>query len=113
MEIWGSGWARRDFLHVDDCADALVHLLKHYANEAPVNVGSGRDVTIAELAQTVMDVVGLDAPLRKDETKPGGAPRRVLEVSFLKSLGWSPKTTLHQGILDTYQDYLARFGQKR
>jgi nucleoside-diphosphate-sugar epimerase len=89
-------------------ADALVHQMKHYSNEAPVNVGSGRDVTIAELAQTVVEVVGLDGPLTKDETKPDGAPRRMLEVSVREAHGWKPTISLRDGIADAYRDYLSR-----
>lgn len=110
MEIWGSGRARRDFLHVDDCADALVHLMHHHSGEAPVNVGSGGDITILELAKTVMDVVGLDGPLTRDESKPDGAPRRMLDITVLKRLGWTPKISLHDGISDAYADYCRRFG---
>ena len=105
LNIWGTGKVRREFLHVDDCADALVHLLKHYSAEEHVNVGCGSDVTIAELAVIVSRVVGYDGPLSFDTTKPDGTPRKLMDVSRLAALGWSAQIGLEEGIAATYQWY--------
>lgn len=110
MEIWGSGNARRDFLYVDDCANALIFLAQHYCSELPVNVGSGSDVSIAEVAQTVMELAGLSGPLRRDESKPEGAARRLLDTSILNELGWEPTVGLRQGLAVTYSDFIRRYG---
>jgi GDP-L-fucose synthase len=102
LEIWGSGTPRREFLHVDDLADALVFVLRHYSDEAPVNIGCGEDIAIADLARLVMDVVGLDAELVFDRTKPDGTPRKLLDISRLTALGWTPKIGLRAGIAQVY-----------
>ena len=107
VEIWGSGKPRREFLHVDDLADALVHLLKHYSGESHVNVGTGSDVTIAELADTVARVVGWRGRFAYDATKPDGTPRKLLDVSLLASLGWRAKIGLEEGLRDAYGWYQA------
>ena len=106
VEIWGSGTPRREFLHVDDLADALVFLLQTYDGESPVNVGVGEDISIADLARLVADVVGADVALRFDPTKPDGTPRKLVDVSRLTALGWRARTSLRDGIAATYQDYL-------
>lgn len=105
VEIWGSGEPRREFLHVDDAADAIVHVMKTYSGALPVNVGSGEDLTIAELAQCIADVVGYSGTLRFDRSKPDGTPRKLMDVSRLKALGWTPKILLKQGIAATYRWY--------
>ena len=102
LEIWGSGTPRREFLHVDDLADALVFVLRHYADEAPVNIGCGEDIAVADLARLVLDVVGLDAELVFDRTKPDGTPRKLLDTSRLSALGWTPKIGLRAGIARVY-----------
>jgi len=102
VEIWGTGRPRREFLHVDDCADACIHLLRHYSGEAHVNVGSGGDVSIAELARLVAEVVGFRGELRFDTTKPDGAPHRRLDGSMLEGLGWRPRIGLRQGLEATW-----------
>ncbi len=102
LEIWGSGTPRREFLHVDDCADALVHLLTHYSGETPVNVGTGEDIAIADLARLVMAVVGFDAELVFDRSKPDGTPRKLLDTSRLSALGWTPKIGLREGVAQVY-----------
>jgi GDP-L-fucose synthase len=102
LEIWGTGESRREFLHVDDCADALVYLMKVYSDAAHINVGLGSDVTIEELARLAMDVVGLDGAIEKDLTKPDGAPRKQLDGAHLRALGWSPSIPLEDGIRMTY-----------
>jgi GDP-L-fucose synthase len=107
VEIWGSGRPKREFLHVDDLADALVHLLKHYSGESHVNVGTGSDVTITELAETISRVVGWQGRFVYDATKPDGTPRKLLDVSLLASLGWRAQTGLETGLRDAYAWYRA------
>jgi GDP-L-fucose synthase len=102
LVIWGSGRVRREFLHVDDCADALVHVSQHYSTAAPINIGSGHDITIAELARLIMDVVGLEGRLVTDPTKPDGTPRKLLDSGRLKKLGWRPSIPLKDGVQMTY-----------
>lgn len=106
VEVWGTGAPRREFLYVDDLADALVHLIKVYSGEEHVNVGTGRDVTIRELAETISETVGLRAGFRFDPTKPDGTPRKLLDVSKLSALGWRATTPLHDGLRMTYEWYL-------
>jgi GDP-L-fucose synthase len=105
--VWGSGRARREFLYVDDCADALVHLMTAYDGEGPVNLGSGTDVTIAQLAGAVAEAVGYEGRLVFDASKPEGAPRRLLDTARLRATGWTPSTALAQGLGRTYDWYLA------
>lgn len=95
---WGSGSPRREFLHADDLADACLYLLEHYDSPQHINVGCGSDVTIKELAETVASVVGYSGEIRWDASKPDGTPRKLLDVSRLKNLGWSPKIGLAEGI---------------
>ena len=102
LEIWGAGTARREFLHVDDCADALVHLMAVYSDAAHINVGSGAEVTIEDLARLVMRVVGLDGVLERDLTRPGGTPRKLMDGARLDALGWSASIPLEDGIRTTY-----------
>lgn len=106
VEIWGSGTPLREFLHVDDLADACVFLMKHYDGDAHVNIGSGEEVSIRELAETVRDVVYPQASLVFDKTKPDGTPRKLLDVSRLRNLGWAPKVSLHRGVRTTYDWFL-------
>ena len=108
ITLWGSGTPRREFLHVDDCADALVELMTGYSAPAPINVGSGEDLTIADLARLVCDVVGCSPALSFDPGKPDGTPRKLLEVSRLEALGWRPSIGLREGIANAYADFLAR-----
>ncbi len=103
LEVWGTGQVRREFLHVDDAADALVHLLKTYSGFDHVNVGTGEDVTIAELAQLICQVVGFAGELRFDTSKPDGTPRKLLDVSKLGALGWSARTSLRDGLASTFE----------
>ena len=103
LMIWGSGTPRREFLHVDDCADALVHLLKTYSGEEHVNVGSGEDVTILELAQLVARVVGFNGKVVTDQTKPDGTPRKLMDGAKLEAMGWRPSISLEAGIASTYE----------
>lgn len=106
IEIWGSGSPRREFLYVEDLADALVHLVKVYSHEEHVNVGTGKDATIRELAEIIAETVGLRARFRFDGTKPDGTPRKLLDISKLSALGWRPKISLQEGLRITYQWYL-------
>lgn len=106
MMIWGTGSPRREFLHVDDCADALVFLLKNYSGDQHVNVGSGTDVTIAELAELVMKTVGLKGELKHDTSKPDGTPRKLMSGDKLAAMGWRAKISLEDGVASTYQWFL-------
>ena len=106
MEVWGSGKVMREFLHVDDCAAGIVYLLKHYSDHEHVNLGTGEDVTITQLVETIQHVVGFDGTLRFDTSKPDGTPRKLLDVSKINQLGWTHTTTLAQGLADTYQWFL-------
>jgi GDP-L-fucose synthase len=107
LAVWGSGKPRREFLHVDDCADALVHLLKHYSGEEHVNVGCGEDLTIAELAGLVCEVVGFTGELAFDPSKPDGTPRKLMDVGKLNAMGWAPRIGLREGLAATYRWYVA------
>jgi GDP-L-fucose synthase len=104
--IWGSGAARREFLHVDDCADALVFLMQNYSGDSHVNVGCGEDLSILALAELVCEVVGFDGRIARDGTKPEGTPRKLLRGDRLRALGWAPKIPLREGIAETYRWYL-------
>lgn len=103
VEVWGTGKPRREFLHVDDLADACVFLMQNYDGDGWINVGWGRDETIAELAQTISRVVGFKGALRFDTSKPDGTPRKLLDTSRLTALGWSPRIELEAGIRSTYE----------
>jgi GDP-L-fucose synthase len=103
LVVWGSGAPRREFLYVDDLADACVHLMESGYHGRHVNIGVGEDVTIAQAAHTVMDVVGFAGRLTFDATKPDGAPRKLMDVSLLRSLGWSARTPLREGLRLAYE----------
>lgn len=105
--VWGTGSPKREFLYVDDLADACVFLMDEYLHDETINVGSGQEVTIRELAETVAKVVGFDGKLVFDSSKPDGTPRKLLDVSRLNALGWSPKVTLKEGISLAYKDFLS------
>jgi GDP-L-fucose synthase len=102
LSVWGTGKVRREFLHVDDCADAIVYLLRHYSADEHVNVGSGADVTIAEVATLVAEIVGHDCGLVFDATKPDGTPRKLMDTAKLTALGWQPRIPLRDGLVSTY-----------
>jgi len=106
MVIWGSGTPRREFLHADDCADALVHLMKVYSGSEHVNVGSGEDITIEDLARLVMDVVGFDGDLIRDTSRPDGTPRKLMSADRIRALGWTPSIPLREGIENAYHWFL-------
>jgi GDP-L-fucose synthase len=103
ISVWGTGRPRREFLHVDDCADALVFLLRHYSAAETINVGVGRDVTIGELARIVAGVTGFSGEIALDTSSPDGTPRKLLDVSRLTALGWQARIELEDGIAATYQ----------
>jgi GDP-L-fucose synthase len=107
VEVWGTGRPRREFLHVDDLADALVFLMERYSAESHVNIGSGEDVSIAELARLIAEVVGFKGGVRYDESKPDGAPRKLLDVTKLRALGWRARIPLRPGLEDAYRWFLA------
>lgn len=107
MQIWGTGSVRREFLHVDDCAEALVFLLKNYSGAEHVNVGSEEEISILELARLVAEVVGFDGEIVTDPSKPDGTPRKLMDGSRLKEMGWRPRIALRDGIAETYRWYLA------
>lgn len=104
--LWGSGSPRREFLHVDDLADACVTLLRRYDDDTPVNVGYGDDLTIRELAHLVGEVVGYQGRVTFDATKPDGTPRKLLDISRMTALGWQPRIRLRDGIASTYASWL-------
>ena len=106
ITVWGTGAPRREFLHVDDCADALIFLLKNYSGAQHVNVGSGEDVTIKELARLVMSVVGLEGEIHFDRSRPDGTPRKLMSGERLATMGWRPSIDLREGIASTYKWFL-------
>jgi GDP-L-fucose synthase len=106
ISVWGTGSPRREFLHVDDAADGLVHLLKTYSGASHVNLGCGEDVSILELTKLVCQVVGFEGEIVTDATKPDGTPRKLLDVSALFATGWRPKHTLESGLKNAYQWFL-------
>jgi len=106
--VWGTGTPRREFLHADDCADALVFLLKTYSDAEHINVGSGEDVTILELTQMVCRIVGFEGEIVHDLTKPDGTPRKLMSADKLRAMGWAPRIPLEEGIASTYRWFLQR-----
>jgi GDP-L-fucose synthase len=109
ITVWGTGTPRREFLHCDDCADALVFLLKNYSGAEHVNVGSGEDVTILELTELVCKVVGYEGNIVHDLSKPDGTPRKLMSADKLRGMGWSPKISLEEGLEQTYKWFLSHF----
>lgn len=106
MTVWGSGRPLREFLHVDDLADAVVFLAQNYSGHSHVNIGSGEEVSIRTLAELVCDTVGFEGRLEFDASKPDGTPRKLADVSLLTSMGWSRARSLEDGLAQTYADYL-------
>jgi GDP-L-fucose synthase len=106
VTLWGSGAPRREFLHVDDLADAAVFLMRKYDDTEPINVGVGEDITIMELAQMIREITGYRGRLAFDPSKPDGTPRKLLDVSRVRNLGWQAKIPLNEGIRQTYQWYV-------
>ncbi|PHU11105.1 putative GDP-L-fucose synthase 2 [Capsicum chinense] len=110
--VWGSGSPLREFLHVDDLADAVVFLLENYSDLEHVNVGSGKEVSIKELAELVKEVVGFKGELVWDTSKPDGTPRKLMDNSKIAGLGWTPKISLRDGLVDTYKWYVENYGKQ-
>jgi len=108
VTVWGTGTPKREFLFADDLADACIFLMNHYNDYGWINIGSGEEVSIAELAQLVKDTVGYKGELTFDTTKPDGTPRKLLDVSKIHALGWKHKTSLKEGITIAYQDFLSK-----
>ena len=106
VQLWGSGKPYREFLYVDDLAEACVFLMKKYNSSNPINVGSGYDLSILDLARKVKQVIGFSGQINWDSSKPDGTPRKLLDVSIINKLGWSAKTTLEDGIKKTYNWYV-------
>jgi len=107
VELWGSGTPRREFMHVDDAADAAVFVLQHWSEEEPINIGTGDDISIADLAAVIAEVVGYHGDFTFDRSKPDGAPRKSLDASRLMSLGWRPRIPFLTGIREVYRWYCA------
>ncbi len=105
--VWGSGEPRREFLHVDDLASACLFLLQNYDSPEIINIGTGTDLTIRELAELICEVVGFDGELIWDRSQPDGTPRKLLDISKIRSLGWKAKIPLREGIARTYNWYKA------
>lgn len=112
VEMWGTGTPLREFLHADDMADACVYLMKNYTGNKHVNIGTGTDLSIKDLALMIKDIVGYAGEIKHDLSKPDGTPRKLMEVSFLHSLGWKHKIELREGISQVYVDFKAKKGVK-
>jgi GDP-L-fucose synthase len=106
LVVWGTGRPRREFLHVDDLASAILFLLEHYDSPEIINIGCGEDISIQELARLICDVVGFDGELAWDHSKPDGTPRKLLDISKISKLGWRPTISLREGIVQTYEWFL-------
>jgi GDP-L-fucose synthase len=105
VTIWGTGEPKREFLHVDDVADACLFLMKHYDEPGPVNIGMGTDLSIMELAELIAKIVGYSGAIRKDPSKPDGTPRKLMDVSKLAAMGWKARIPLEEGIRGVYEEY--------
>jgi GDP-L-fucose synthase len=111
VTVWGSGMPRREFLYADDAADACIFVMKHYSEVGFLNVGTGADVTIREFAELVADVVGYNGKIVYDISRPDGTPRKLLDVSKIRKLGWVPKTLLRDGLTRAYTDFIETGGR--
>jgi GDP-L-fucose synthase len=112
VTLWGDGSPLREFLHVDDLAKAVLLLLNNYKENEPVNIGVGDDLSIMELSNLIKDVVGFKGQVYWDQTKPNGTPRKLLDISKLKNLGWAPTIGLVQGVTSTYEWFVSEFDSK-
>ncbi len=112
VTLWGTGSPKREFLHADDLGRACLFLLENYDDDVPINVGFGEDIAIAELADLIMSIVGFEGKIEWDSSKPDGTPRKLLDVSRMKNLGWSPTISLEDGIASTYKWYLSELASK-
>jgi GDP-L-fucose synthase len=108
LEIWGTGQPKRELLYVDDAADGMVFIMRHYSDEEIINIGVGQDLTIAELAEAVCRATGYHGRIHFDPSKPDGTPRKLVDVSRLYALGWRPKVSLEEGLKRTYRWHLER-----
>jgi len=106
VEVWGTGAAKREFLHVDDLASASVYLMNNYDSSEIVNVGCGKDISIGEVALLIKDIIGFTGELKFDSSKPDGTPRKLLDTSKIESLGWKAEISLKDGLTSTYQWFL-------
>jgi GDP-L-fucose synthase len=111
VTVWGTGEPRREFLFVDDLADACVFMLRHYSDDGFVNVGTGEEITISDFARLVAEAVGFEGTFTFDTSRPDGAPRKLLDVSKLAAFGWRAQTDLRTGLRATYADFVARGGR--
>ena len=111
--VWGTGTPRREFLYVDDLADACIHLMKNYSGDELVNIGTGKDITIAEFARVVAATVGYTGEISYDRSKPDGTPQKLLDVSRLSTIGWKAKVLLREGLAKAYDDFLTRAVRER
>lgn len=111
VEVWGSGSPLREFLHVDDCADACLFLMRHYSDAPQINIGAGKDISILELTRLVMEVAGYQGEIITDPAKPDGTPRKLMDSSRLRAMGWAPRLSLREGLAQTYAAFLAGDGR--
>ncbi len=111
VEIWGTGTPKREFMHVDDLADACFFLMKNYNNKSFLNVGTGEDITINDLALLIKDIVGFEGAIYFNTTKPDGTPRKLMDVSKINALGWKHRINLQEGIKSTFSDYIRTFNK--
>ena len=109
VNVWGTGKQRREFMYVDDLADAILYIMNQYKDNEPINIGTGEDITILELAELIKRTVGYDGEILFDETKPDGTPRKLLDVSRLHQLGWKHKTSLEDGLAKTYKFFVETY----
>jgi GDP-L-fucose synthase len=110
LDVWGTGRPLRELLHVDDAADALIFLLKQYSDEDIVNIGSGVEISVADLAREICNIVGFKGQLLFDTSKPDGTPRKVVDISRIRALGWAPRVSLTEGLTQTYRWYTEHHG---
>ncbi len=113
VTLWGTGSPLREFLYVDDLAAGLVHLLENFSDKGPVNIGSGIEISIHDLAHKIAEIVGYDGAVTFDPSKPDGTPRKLMDSSRMNALGWQAKTALEDGLKQAYHDYLNRFDQSK
>ena len=109
--LWGTGTPKREFLHSDDLGRACVFLLENYDDDVAINVGAGQDISISELAELIQQVVGFQGSIKWDPSKPDGTPRKLLDVSKIRELGWSPRVSLQDGLSSTYEWFRAHWNE--